>query len=117
LFRLIRNERNTAGAAEIDETNLFIPEYSIEDEIVTEESNTRLMTILLESLRKLTPRQQEILYLKFDNNLSYDEISGIFGISVESCRTSVYRIIRVIRDDVKKLQVKGIQLLYLTFRK
>jgi RNA polymerase sigma factor (sigma-70 family) len=117
LFRLIRGDRDSSGSSEIDEENVFTPEYSIEDEIVTEETNARLRAMLLESLRKLTPRQQEILYLKFDNNLSYDEISGMFGISVESCRTSVYRSIRSIRDDLKQLGVKGIQLLYLAFRK
>lgn len=99
------------------EENVFTPEYSIEEEIVMDETDARLRNILLESLRKLTPRQQEILYLKFDNDLSYEEISDMFGISVESCRTSVYRIIRGIRDDLKQLKVKGIQLFTLVFRK
>jgi RNA polymerase sigma factor (sigma-70 family) len=117
LFRLIRVNKNPAGSPEIMEENGFAPEYSIEDEIVKEESDARLRKILIESLRKLTPRQQEILYLKFDNNLSYEEISGMFGISAESCRTSVYRSIRSIRDDLKKLQVKGIQLFTMVFRK
>jgi len=116
LFRLIRGKRNPEGSLDIMEENVFTPEYSIEDEMMVEESDVRLRKILLECLRKLTPRQQEILYLKFDSNLSYEEISGMFGISVESCRTSVYRIIRGIRDDMKKLQVKGIQLFTMVFR-
>ncbi len=117
LFRLIRSNRNMGGLQDIMEENVFTPEYSIEEEIVMNETDARLWKILLESLRKLTPRQQEILYLKLDNNLSYEEISGMFGISVESCRTSVYRIIRGIRDDLKQLKVKGIQLFTMVFRK
>ena len=47
---------------------------------LTEEKRTRLE----EALQKLSPRQKEIIFLKFYNKLSYDEICELMSISTNS---------------------------------
>ena len=65
------------------------------------------------SLGKLSARQQEIIYLRYDCDLSYEEISGILEITVESCYKSVYRSVKTIKADIEQLLTKGKNLLYL----
>lgn len=107
LFDLISKSRKTIIQEELPDI-LFKPDYSIEEDIVEKEGQTRLKKFLNISLKKLTPHQQEVLYLKYDVGLSYDDISSALNISVESCRTAVYRSIKIIKIDFEKLKVKNI---------
>ncbi len=111
LFELISKGRKTIISEKIPEI-LFKPEYTVEDEIVEKEGEQRLRNFLKESLRKLTSNQQEILYLKYDVGLSYEDISKTLRISIESCRTSVYRSIKMIKADVESLKNVKIQLFF-----
>lgn len=58
----------------------------------------------LERIRKaidrLSDRQQEVLNLRFQLDLSYSEIAKILDISVESVRTLVYRAVKAIREEM-----------------
>lgn len=115
LFELISKGRRTIISENIPDI-LFKPEYTIEDEIVEKEGELRLRKFLKESLQKLTPHQQETLYLKYDVGLSYEEISKTLNISVESCRTSIYRSIKMIKADVEALKQMKIQLFFSILR-
>lgn len=46
-------------------------------------------TLLLRELNSLPARQKEALFLKYFDNLSYEEIAGVMGIE----QTSVYKIV------------------------
>ena len=115
LFELISKGRKTIISEKIPEI-LFKPEYTVEDEIVEKEGEQRLRKFLKESLRKLTSNQQEVLYLKYDVGLSYEDISKTLSISIESCRTSVYRSIKMIKADVESLKNMKIQLFFSILR-
>ncbi len=115
LFEMISKGRKTIISEKIPEI-LFKPEYTVEDEIVEKEGEQRLRKFLKESLRKLTSNQQEVLYLKYDVGLSYEDISKTLSISIESCRTSVYRSIKMIKADVESLKNMKIQLFFSILR-
>ncbi len=55
-----------------------------------------------ECVDNLTNKQKEILYLRFEQNIPYDEIATILNISVDSCYKSIYRTIKAIRVAVEK---------------
>lgn len=82
-------------------------EYNIEEEIIQKESDLNIRKLLFKIVKKLTPSQQEILYLRFNSGFSYGEISKIINISVESCRTSVYRALKTLKKDIESLREKG----------
>lgn len=84
---------------------------STEQNIAEKEELNELQQALRKSLGKLTARQQEIIYLRFDCDLSYEEISTILEISVDSCYKSVYRSIKAIKVDVEQMLVKSKNLL------
>jgi RNA polymerase sigma factor (sigma-70 family) len=66
-----------------------------------------LQRALKRSLLKLSDKQKEIIYLRYDCDLTYEEISDILEISVESCYQSVYRSIKTIKVDIEQMLKKG----------
>lgn len=55
------------------------------------------------SISKLSDRQKEIIYLKFEKEISYEEISEIMEISVDSCYKLLYRAIVSIRKETEEI--------------
>lgn len=81
---------------------------------VNDETNSRLLASETEGLElqeesianikkamdKLSEKQREVLNLRFQIGLSYNEIAQILDISVESVRTQVYRSVKAIREEL-----------------
>jgi len=115
LFSLFSKEKQII-TSEISPDFHFNPEYSVEDEIIKEDGETRIKKFLKRTLQKLTHHQQEVLYLKYDLGLSYEEISETLNITVQSCRTSIYRSIKIIKADIESLKQKNIQIFFCFLR-
>lgn len=81
-----------------DEEYSFGVTYSIEQTIILEESSNQKINLLRKALNELTPRQKEAIYLKFTENLEYEEIAEIMKMSIESCRNLIYRSIKSLKD-------------------
>ena len=77
-----------------------------EPSVFEQEDNTELQTALKNSVCKLSARQQEIIYLRYDCEMEYEEIARILDISVESCYKSIYRSIKTIKADIEQAFVK-----------
>lgn len=58
---------------------------------------------LLQILEKLPPRQQEVIQLKFQNGLSYQEISEITRLSVGNVGFLIHRGLKALREQHAKL--------------
>jgi RNA polymerase sigma factor (sigma-70 family) len=83
-------------------------------ESVSEETTTRLSSAESEEMEfqeesianikkamdKLSEKQREVLNLRFQIGLSYNEIAQILDISIESVRTQVYRSVKAIREEL-----------------
>jgi RNA polymerase sigma factor (sigma-70 family) len=78
----------------------FIP--SIESTIIDAEARAEMLQRLRNCVQSLTQGQREIIYLKFFNDLSYQEISDVTEIQVDSVYNLVSKTIDLLR---KKLQV------------
>jgi RNA polymerase sigma factor (sigma-70 family) len=109
LFRLASKEKNVSF--EESAPHVFIyPDNNQEEEIIKGESQSKLTFILNKCIKKLTLSQQEILYMRYDANLSYESISRIINVSVESSRTAVYRAVKTLRKELQALKKKGVPL-------
>lgn len=62
-----------------------------------------LYSAIKECVNNLTDKQKEIIYLKFEREITYEEIAVILNISVESCYKSIYRSIKSIRCSAEKM--------------
>lgn len=72
--------------------------YNLEDEAISDERRTALLSILDKQLALLPSRQKEALYLRFNSELEYEEIAVIMDVSVETVRTLVYRGVKQLRE-------------------
>jgi len=69
--------------------------------------NTEILSETInECINGLTDKQKEILYLRFNSEISYEDIAHVLNISVESCYKSVYRTIKILRIKAEKMIVK-----------
>jgi RNA polymerase sigma factor (sigma-70 family) len=70
-------------------------------EIIEEEEERLALARRLENmLRGLTDRQREAIYLRYTQELGFDEIARLLGISTKSARKLVYRAIEQMRAGV-----------------
>lgn len=108
LFVSVRNEivnrivkENKYRKVQLDEINNsldFRVEFNSEEKFIKGEITTEIRQKLITSVNELPPRQKEIIYLKFEEELEYDDIADIMKITVESARKSVYRAISALRN-------------------
>lgn len=73
---------------------------SHEEEIVQREHLQVQGGRLAHAMSKLSDIQKQGLFLRFNQESTYEEISTIMGISVESSRTSIYRAIKSLRSEM-----------------
>lgn len=82
--------------------------------IIAQEEQQRAMQRLATEMNKLPARQKEILYLKYNCELSYEEVARLMQISVPTCRTLAYRAIRQLRQEMPVTTIPAFSLLLLT---
>jgi len=79
---------------------------SPEQDLIDHEEDNQLRTVVNQCISNLTVKQQEIIYLRFECELSYEDIAKILEITVESCYKLVYRSINAIRIEAEKILCK-----------
>lgn len=77
------------------EINYSIDNNNIEDK----EELDRIKILVKNILDQLTPRQREIIYLRFLHQMEYEEISKIMDMSEQAARNLVYRAMDKMRND------------------
>lgn len=73
---------------------------SVEDELIVSETTFTKHANLALALTSLTKKQRYALHLRFSEDQSYEEISIILEISLESCRTLIYRSLKELRKKL-----------------
>lgn len=78
----------------------FDIEYSFQEQLIRQEISEENNTKLQKAIIALSPGQKEIIYLKFEENLGYKEISELMGITVDSARKQLYRALLSLRESL-----------------
>lgn len=115
LFRSYRNQLldlRKSKKKEIAHSDIidlpFHVEVTIVDTLIEKEEQERIKKKVDQLMGMLTQRQREAIYLRYMEELEYDEIGKILGMNIESVRKLVFRGMEKLR------QQKGdIPLLYL----
>ena len=76
---------------------------SAQKENESEENRDQLHQTMMAIIKKLNPKQQKIINLRFIERFSYKEISDMLNISVDSCYKSVYRSVTSIRHEAERV--------------
>lgn len=65
-------------------------QFSEEEIVIREEENKAKREALKNALNKLSPRQREIIYLRYYNGMTYEEINSITSLNYQTLRNHVY---------------------------
>jgi RNA polymerase sigma factor (sigma-70 family) len=93
ILKTYRRRRDTLPITE--DQGIF--EWSHEDYLISGEQSTELNRKVLTALDRLSNRQKEIVYLKYFQNLSYEEISEIMNINYQVARNLLYQAIKSLK--------------------
>ncbi len=103
LIDIYRSNREHAGilASNGDGGNemSFRLNVSIEDDLIEEEDREEIRQKVEKILNQLTDRQREIIYLRYVQEYSYEEIAALMQISVLSCRNLMSKAVTRIRES------------------
>jgi len=91
---LRKGSAHTLSPGEVEEFNV---QYSFQDSIINQEITLEILEKLRKAIQNLTSGQREVIYLRFEEGLSYQEISRIMEITVESARKQVFRAVSSLR--------------------
>jgi RNA polymerase sigma-70 factor (ECF subfamily) len=94
LLKAYRKNRNILPIGEDD--GPF--EWSHESVLIAGEEDSEKKQRVLKALQQLSTRQKEIIYLKYYQNLSYEEVSEIMNINYQVARNLLYQSIKALRS-------------------
>lgn len=106
LFLEVNKQKNTRLTELLPEEHFDYFQSSVDDNS-DNENLERIHSTIKQCVSHLTDKQQEIIFLRFESEISYEEISEMLNISVDSCYKSVFRSIKAIRSEVKRILGKG----------
>lgn len=101
LFRALRNRlvRQVTEAARWADEPLDPPDALRQDaDWLEEPADAETSRKLRRALQALSPRQREIIQLRFFDDRSYDEIAGMLGINKQSVHNLVFRALESLRS-------------------
>ncbi|WP_121812868.1 RNA polymerase sigma factor [Mucilaginibacter kameinonensis] len=89
--RVFREQANWQRNQALDESYDFLVDFSIETRLIAEVDVTLLSTRVQQVLNELPPRHREVLYLRFFEELDFNEIEQIMGINRQSVHNLLQR--------------------------
>jgi len=95
LLRAFRQKGKPLQLLDIGETPF---ELSHETFLIQEQENHEKKQMVIAALSRLTNRQKEIIYLKYYQNLSYEEVSEIMNINYQVARNLLYQAIKSLKS-------------------
>ncbi len=81
-----------------NETVSFTLGLTVEEQYVNDEQQTNQQKKVQEILNVLTPRQKEIIYYRYIQELSFDEICIMMDMNYQSAQNLIQRSLKKIRD-------------------
>jgi len=86
----------------------FHVEYSFQDKLIELEISNEIKNKLRNAINNLPDRQKEIIYLKFEEEMNYDQIAKVLKISIESARKPMYRALLSLREVIDPGKITSI---------
>lgn len=73
--------------------------YTIEDSMISDEKQRILMNRVKLMMSSLSPRQTEIIYLRFLHEMDFTEIAEVLGMGVQAARNLLFRALKKMREE------------------
>ncbi|SKC50519.1 RNA polymerase sigma factor [Ohtaekwangia koreensis] len=112
LFRKLRTQSRFFTIQEDEESIPF--EVSYDNQLILNEEEQMLQDTIKKVLHKLPARQQEIIYLRFYDGLSYEEIADIMAIHVNSAYKLLYKALESVQQSLSLLSIATVEIIMRT---
>ena len=89
---------NRMPREDLQESTGFNMEFTPESEYIRTEQLRQLSKQLLEALNKLSPRQKEIIYLRYFEELDYNQVAELMNMSVKAAYKLSARALDTLRE-------------------
>lgn len=93
----------------------FATEVTILDTLTNEEDRALLRDNVAALLRELTPRQREAIYLRYMQNMAYDDIARLLEMTNGSVRKLVYRALETMRRKTSEMDMPLVVIMFLAY--
>lgn len=114
---LLRKLRHKARFSDLEEHDEHVPfEVSFDHQLILNEEQKKIQETLKVVLNQLPPRQREIVFLRFYDGLSYEEIADIMGINVSSTYKLLYKALENLQQSLGSLVIVAIDALFHSLR-
>ncbi|WP_138478903.1 RNA polymerase sigma factor [Dyadobacter bucti] len=101
LLRKIRINSRLDSSADITEScERFTDNLTVETILISSESMTEREREIRSAISRLPKRQQEVIFLKFYEGMSNDEISNVMEIERQTVANFLYRAIGQLKNDL-----------------
>lgn len=94
---------------------VFNTEYSVEELFIKNETEQYNKAKIKEILQLLTPRQHEVIYYRYVEEMSYEEIGQLMHMNYQSVRNLLHRSIQKARELVPDYVFSFLLILQLSF--
>lgn len=101
LYDIHKQNRQHLDLEDMDALMLEMPfniNVNVEEIIIEKEEQSQIKKEIEEMLSTLTPRQREIVYLRYVQEYDYNQIAELMQISVHGCRKLVSKAIITLRE-------------------
>lgn len=100
LLDIHKNQEKYTGLENIDDVleRPFTIQVNVEELMIEKEEQVQIKAEIEQMLDSLTPRQREIIYLRYVQEYDYDQIAELLQISVHGCRKLVSKAILSLRE-------------------
>lgn len=106
LFKALKNailkeiEKSKKNEPAKFSTLKFDAPFMLEEELEEKENASNKEQALLKALKELSDRQREIIYLRFECGMEYDQICDIMQLKNDSARKLVFRAIKSLKEII-----------------
>lgn len=105
LYNIYKSKAISASTDISEDVLSFSITTTVLDRIIDEEDRTIIKQQVDELLSKLTSRQKEAIYLRFMQELEYEEIAEIMDMTQHAARKLISRSLKRLRDDEQLLLI------------
>jgi RNA polymerase sigma factor (sigma-70 family) len=97
-YKLLKSFRKRDKTVSLGHSGDVVFEWSHEDFLIEKHESDKKKQQVLAALGRLSSRQKEIVYLKYYQNLSYEEVSEIMNINYQVARNLLYQAIKSLKN-------------------
>lgn len=96
IFNVFELQHYKVAKADVEEAVQL--EFSAEDYYIKHQTEENLRTRITTALNKLSPKQREAVYLRYFEELNYQEVAEVMNINLQSAKNTVSRALDSLKD-------------------